>query len=190
MQDGAPEAKPGADFEMPSLPWKSLYDDTDRGQEAVEARAFKRILKDPERFAKVVEDSPGVADLVAERVATDRGLSHLTSDRIREVQAEREAALPHRDVPQPVDVPVEKVIKAIDSFFEETLTHNGTTLTYRQVIAAVAEAGDVPELRRWSIVPTPLAGVLHDSLRRLSIDAGHEADRVARALPAVKEVEA
>ena len=115
---------------MPNLPWKSPLNGTNRSQEAVEDRAMKRILKDPERFAKAVED-PALADLVAERVAEAPATRWRAEDAIKTRRDHDREATAARPTPQPASAAVEKVVAAITGFFDTEITHNGMAVSYR-----------------------------------------------------------
>jgi hypothetical protein len=171
--DGAPEAVPGVEIELPSLPWTSHLDGTNRSQEAVEDRTLKRILKDPERFAKLVEE-PEVADLVIETVV------RTPATRWRAQQAVRQLAdepLVRHPEPKPAGKAIESVINAITSFWDHPINHNGREMTYRQVIEIVRDNPDA--VLQASLAPT---ASLHVGLARALDGMATEARRLADPL--------
>jgi hypothetical protein len=166
IQDGAVATQPGMEVELPTLPWKSPYGDTSRGQEAVEDRAFKRILKSPERFAAAVED-PDVADLVADRVADTPAIRWRAEETIRETKPEETT---RQTEPREPNKAIEAVITAINTFWDHPITHNDQQMTYRQVIEVVRDNPDA--MLQASLAPTAsLHLAMAKALERMAIEA-------------------
>lgn len=182
MLDGAPGVQPGDTIEVPSLPWKSAFGEATPD---VQRRVFKKVLRDPQAFAEAVSD-PDVADLVAERVASTPATEWRADAALREQRQQR--AQPTTSRQTEARVAVEKVIHAIETFFDTEIVHNGQTITYRDVIRTVAESGDARELYRLSIVPTPLGVVLRRALTTLAEDATSMAGEFEQI--GTKEIEA
>lgn len=183
MKDGASDVKPGQSIELPTLPWKDYYgEDTADVQE----RVFKQVARDPERLKQIVHDSPEVADAIVEAVTEPRlrfrAEQALRDQRDREDAESRAGRTYVKGLrPTPPREVVERVIKAVDSFFATTITHNGQTLSYEDVIDEVARMGDVPELAAIGIVQHWLGADLRDALSRMGQTASGKVDRLQAA---------
>jgi hypothetical protein len=175
MLDGAPDVKPGDTIVIPNLPWPPGFIDHRRGSHATEAEVaegIKKVFRDPEKFAKIIDD-PDIADAAAEAVATNPATRWRAEEVIRTTKPEPRT----RVEPREANKAIEAVIKAIVGFWDHTVTHNGQEMTYREVIDTVRENPDA--VLRGSLVPT---ADLHISLAKALDGMAKEAHRLAEPL--------
>lgn len=154
MADGAPEATPGATFEMPNLPWPPGIIDHRRGTHATTAEVvegFKRVVRDPEKFNEIVA-SPEVADAIAERVAEHPATRWRADNQIKEHERrERE----ERD-PGPKPINIEHVLRtvtaALNEFWDREVQVGPDRRTFRQIVETVIENRHSPSMA-WKMSP-------------------------------------
>lgn len=113
---------------------------------------------------------------VARRAVAEGWSEPETRVHVAEIKAGIEPVTP--TVERPAAVPVLRIIRAVQSFFDTEVEVNGRTLTYRQIIQIVVENRNANELRD-PVAPTAaLADDLIQALGELSV----EADRLATPL--------
>lgn len=155
---------PGDDVELPTRKWPPI--DHKRGPHTAEV---VDVLTDPEKLARIAS-TPEQADAIAEAIV-ESPINWKVEEKQREKREAREAErVSHRRTAPPREA-VEKAIKLIHRFWQQSFEHNGETLTIAQVIDEVAALGNVPELTALSVRPHWLGQDLIEALHGLSSTA-------------------